>query len=171
MKTIADYSPNGTKEAIKLNILHEVNGYYVTNERSKKDPAYHVWAPGVTHSTCDSAYRDITLAVCRCNYLANRIKPALTVPALANAFSQKLRNKLSAKVIGLIIALNEAEADPQICHTHDFIDANEVMNEAYKSITGQNFEPFLASGDFASDLPIWNEAWALAKEHKFNTIN
>lgn len=35
-----------------------------------KEPNYHVWVPGVTHANCDSAYGDITLAVCRCDYLA-----------------------------------------------------------------------------------------------------
>jgi len=29
-----------------------------------------VWIPSVTHSNCDSAYGDITLAICRCDYLA-----------------------------------------------------------------------------------------------------
>jgi len=35
-----------------------------------KKPNYHVWVPSVTHADCDSAYDDITLAVCRCDYLA-----------------------------------------------------------------------------------------------------
>jgi hypothetical protein len=50
-------------------ILHEVNGYYVTNEGTKSKPGFHVWIPGITHATCDSAYADISLAVARCNYL------------------------------------------------------------------------------------------------------
>lgn len=67
--------PNGSKEDIKLGILHSVGGYYVSNEGTKSKPNYHVWVPGITHATCDSAYNDITLAVCRCNYLErNSIK-------------------------------------------------------------------------------------------------
>lgn len=62
--------PNGTAEDIKLNILHEVNGYYVSNHGTKKKPNFHVWIPGITHATCDSAYSDISLAISRCNYLA-----------------------------------------------------------------------------------------------------
>lgn len=70
-----NHQPNGTPEDIKLNILHEVNGYWVSNEGTKKAPNYHVWAIGITHSTCDSAYNDISLAVARCNYLArNKIQ-------------------------------------------------------------------------------------------------
>jgi len=64
------HDPNGTKEEIKLGILHNVNGYHVSNEGTNQDPSFHVWVPGITHSVCDSAYGDISLAVCRCNYLA-----------------------------------------------------------------------------------------------------
>ena len=64
------YEPNGTKEDIKMGILHSVGGYYVSNEGTKAKPNYHVWIPGITHASCDSAYDDISLAVARCNFLA-----------------------------------------------------------------------------------------------------
>ena len=64
------YEPNGTEEEVRLGILHNVNGYYVSNEGTKQKPNYHVWVPSITHANCDSAYDDMTLAVCRCNYLA-----------------------------------------------------------------------------------------------------
>lgn len=64
------YQPNGTKEDVKLGILHSVNGYWVSNEGTKQNPKFHVWIPSLTHSVCDSAYSDITLAVCRCDYIA-----------------------------------------------------------------------------------------------------
>jgi len=57
-------------EDLKNGILHCIDGYYVSNEGTKSNPNFHVWVPGITHSTCDSAYNDISLAVCRCNYLA-----------------------------------------------------------------------------------------------------
>lgn len=73
---VSGITPNGTKDDISVGILHSVGGYYVTNEGTKLKPNYHVWIPGVTHATCDSAYGDITLAVSRCNYLAKaKIKP------------------------------------------------------------------------------------------------
>jgi len=62
--------PNGTEEEIKLNILHQKNGYYVSNEETKKHPSYQVWVPGMTHAKLDSAYQNLELAVSRCNYLA-----------------------------------------------------------------------------------------------------
>ena len=68
-------NPNGTKEDISLGILHSINGYWVSNEGTKQKPSYHVWIPSLTHSVCDSAYSDLSLAVCRCNYLAkNNLK-------------------------------------------------------------------------------------------------
>lgn len=63
------YEPSGTPEDIKIGILHSVDGYYVSNEGTKKEPIFHVWIPGITCATCDSAYSDITLAVARCNYM------------------------------------------------------------------------------------------------------
>jgi hypothetical protein len=73
--TDTKYSPNGTNEEVKLGILHNVKGYWVSNEGSKLKPNFHVWVPGITQSSCDSAYAEISLAVCRCNYLAkNNIK-------------------------------------------------------------------------------------------------
>ena len=50
-------------------ILYSVNGFYVSNEGTKKNPNYHVWIPGITHSICDSAYKELDLAIARCNYL------------------------------------------------------------------------------------------------------
>lgn len=70
-----DYTPNGNKEDVKLNILHSMGGYYVSNEGTRVNPNYHVWIPNITHAECDSAYSDISLAVSRCNYLfKNNIK-------------------------------------------------------------------------------------------------
>ena len=68
MKTIL--TANARKEEVELFILHNVNGYWVSNEGSKQKPNYHVWIPSVTHSVVDSAYDDLSLAVARCNYLA-----------------------------------------------------------------------------------------------------
>lgn len=55
-------------------ILHEVNGFYVSNEGKAKLPNYHVWIPNTTHANCDSAYANLSLAVARCNYLAKHYK-------------------------------------------------------------------------------------------------
>ena len=69
------YKPNGSKEDIKIGILHSVGGYYVSNEGTKLKPNFHVWIPDGTCAACDSAYPEISLAVCRCDYLfKNKVK-------------------------------------------------------------------------------------------------
>jgi hypothetical protein len=66
---------NASKDDLSIGCLHSVDGYWVSNEGSKKQPNYHVWVPGITHSSCDSAYADLSLAVSRCNYLAkNKVR-------------------------------------------------------------------------------------------------
>lgn len=55
-------------------ILHEACNCWVSNEGTKTNPNYHVWCNGITHSTCDSAYNDLSLAIARCNYLAKKQK-------------------------------------------------------------------------------------------------
>jgi hypothetical protein len=71
-KKLSEGKQMATPEDIKLNILHSVGGYYVSNEGTKSKPNFHVWIPGVTHATCDSAYADLSIAICRCNYLAKK---------------------------------------------------------------------------------------------------
>lgn len=61
-------------EYLIVGIIHEDNGFYVPNEGTKAKPNFHVWIPGSTHSTCDSAYNEISLAIARCNYLSKRRK-------------------------------------------------------------------------------------------------
>lgn len=51
-------------------ILYSKDGYYVSNEGTKKEPSFHVWIPRLTHAIIDSAYIDISLAICRCRFLA-----------------------------------------------------------------------------------------------------
>ncbi len=41
------YEPNGTEEEVKIGILHNVNGYWVSNEGTQQQPSYHVWIPSI----------------------------------------------------------------------------------------------------------------------------
>lgn len=49
-------------------IMHENGKFWVL----RKDGVFYVMVSGVTHSSSDSAYEDLSLAICRCDYLANR---------------------------------------------------------------------------------------------------
>ena len=56
------HEPNGTKEEVTLGILHNVNGYYVSNEGTKNKPNYHVWCYAVVlmpYSPCCKLYGDL----------------------------------------------------------------------------------------------------------------
>lgn len=82
------YEPNGTKEDIKIGILHSVDGYYISNEGTKSNPKFHVYIPDITHAVCDSAYDEISLAVARCNYLAKN-KVRVKYQPLINHYERK----------------------------------------------------------------------------------
>jgi len=55
-------------------IMHEVGSYWVGRDRKGK--AYVVYKIGATHSVSDSAYDmtddGLSIAIYRCNYLANK---------------------------------------------------------------------------------------------------
>lgn len=50
-------------------IIHENGKFWVYRLRADH---FQVNATGVTHSVCESAYSDESLAIARCDYLANR---------------------------------------------------------------------------------------------------
>lgn len=58
----------------EADILYERGDFWVSRERDRRHPAgsFHVWRSGVTHSTVDSAYADMSLAKARVDYLAGR---------------------------------------------------------------------------------------------------
>ena len=61
-------------------ILHENGSYWVAREQA----AYTVYRVGATHSTSDSSYAKtpdgLTIAIARCNYLAQRTTTATLEP-------------------------------------------------------------------------------------------
>ena len=61
-----------------------------------------------------------------------------------------------------VIMRNRAEKNEMVCHSHDFIDANEVMAEAW-SKQGVELDP--ANEDQAA---AWDAAWYAAKAVEFD---
>ena len=51
-------------------IKHEAGAYWVGHDR--KHSCFVVYKNGATHATSDSAYRELDLAIARCDYLAKR---------------------------------------------------------------------------------------------------
>lgn len=84
------------------------------------------------------------------------------VAYLASTFSRGLRKDVGPANMAEIARRNAAEKDSGICHSHDFIDANDVMYAAFMAATGR--DPL---GDdlpmTQADADLWNAAWAAAK--------
>jgi hypothetical protein len=84
------------------------------------------------------------------------------VIALARAFSQEVQEALSVAQFQEVLDRNAAEDNPDVCHTHDFMDANMLMSDAFVSITGHEVD-----GNSDEDVALWNAAWDIAKAAKF----
>jgi hypothetical protein len=75
-------------------------------------------------------------------------------------FAANLREHASNEQWQDMLDANAAETNSAVCHSHDFIDANEVMMAAYQSVTG--LDPF-GEDDFTDHFwsvvtPAWEHA-------------
>lgn len=82
---------------------------------------------------------------------------------IARQFCVLLREYLGDEKVNVAAALNDAEKDSGVCHTHDFCDANMVMDEAFRKI-GRPIKE-VPPDDATTDL--WNGAWGMAKAAGF----
>lgn len=81
---------------------------------------------------------------------------------LAQIFGEKVQ-ALPRDVFAQIIDRNKADGpESNVCHTHDFCDANMLMLEAWQEMFGD--APDLDNDDH---LAAWNDAWAIAKAAGF----
>lgn len=98
-----------------------------------------------------------------------------TPEALAAKFSELLRAQFTRKQMAAVISRNRRETNDKVCHSHDFCDANVVMDEAFKQVLGYSAtdtgigDGTQQSGGCMSDecLDLWNAAWAIAKKSEF----
>lgn len=81
---------------------------------------------------------------------------------LARRFAELLRDTLSEREVDEVVIRNKAEATPGVCHSHDFLDANSVMMEAWVRTAGRAMD----SNDDAQ-AAAWSAAWALAAKGEF----
>lgn len=97
--------------------------------------------------------------------------------AVAKKFSQLLRKELKTD-LDIVIKRNRVENallphGASVCHTHDFCDANMVMDKAIRAC---GFDPDKARDEdgepiepFDTELTaLWNEAWNLANKAEFD---
>jgi hypothetical protein len=89
---------------------------------------------------------------------------------IAFQFSMGLRKALSPDQITVINARNAAESNPSVCHSHDFCDANEVMDDAFRNVTGASVtDPETVNDD--ANLSQWNIAWSIARAARFKPLS
>ncbi|GIL13717.1 MAG: hypothetical protein BroJett038_24370 [Chloroflexota bacterium] len=102
--------------------------------------------------------------------MANRRPAALPdEAALAMEFCRILGETLNAEQIAEVVRRNAEEVDSNVCHSHDFCDANVVMHAAFGSFgvdpmaSGENDE-----GMSDEVIALWNAAWDMAKFAEFS---
>ena len=81
---------------------------------------------------------------------------------LAGAFAREVRDAMTPEDLATAVDRNKAH-DDSTCATHDFIDSNVCMLDAFKK-TFYMTEPDPASTSVAK---VMNEAWSLAKKEGF----
>lgn len=81
---------------------------------------------------------------------------------IANEFSRLLQLHLTDIQMAEVIKKNRTIEYANCCATHDYLDANMIMAEAFKNII--HAEPDMQNN---KDNALWNSAWDLAKNYDF----
>ncbi len=93
---------------------------------------------------------------------ARKPKPAPTIAErVAKRFAALMCAQLGAMKLLEIDFRNAVERNPEVCHSHDFIDANVVM---YDAMRHEGVSTWLQD---EAAMAIWNNAWNLVKECGF----
>ena len=96
--------------------------------------------------------------------LLDKFAEALQVEELAIRFAYYVREAITPYELSLVIEANKGHSEGS-CATHDFVDANEVMLQALKSM-GVDETPADANCS-PKAIKLWNDAWDLAKSRDF----
>lgn len=145
--------PNDAIAALNAVLCEEVHNLVVnghTMDDSEKDAAQKAVLaklPGI-YEACRIA---VSLSTEPHQFVAIRI---------GTRFVQLLKDKLTVTHFTEMVEANRIEDDPRICHSHDYLDANEVMAAAFYEVTGHDCDT--TSDEHAA---IWNAAWDFARNN------
>lgn len=78
---------------------------------------------------------------------------------IANTFAALLRDEVGEETIHAINRANDAERNPNVCHSHDYCDANMVLLEAFQV---HGVDP-----DAEGNENLWDAAWMIARRSGF----
>lgn len=87
--------------------------------------------------------------------------PELNPEQVAREFADVLKSWLTPDQMELVVARNRAEPNPNVCHSHDFVDANMAMSEVFEK------HGIDVCSAMETSTPIWNAAWQLAVKNEF----
>lgn len=82
-----------------------------------------------------------------------------TTARLALKFARLLRDEIGQRNMREVIARNERAEYGGSCASHDYCDANVLMDAAMQSTIGHGFT--------GADIPLINAAWEFARRHCF----
>lgn len=104
---------------------------------------------------------DPMIATARC-YVADHfvyldVPDEIFINSLSKVFLYTLKNRISKQDFEAACQRNAVQQQPNICHSHDFCDANMVMAQAFEAASGIKV-------DIENDNQryIWTSAWRLA---------
>ncbi len=80
---------------------------------------------------------------------------------LSLTFNKLIREYLTEAQMAQVIADNGTEAYDGACATHDHLDANMVMLDAYEQVIGEfDYED-------EAHFNMWNDAWSMSRDQQF----
>jgi len=91
------------------------------------------------------------------------MRHAKLVVKVAKKFSQLLLVEIGKAKLAKAVKRNRAQKDPNVCHTHDFCDANVVMHHALGTC-----KVIRTKLSIANASKLWDEAWGMAKKAEFD---
>lgn len=93
---------------------------------------------------------------------------------LARVFADALRKEIGLDNLREVARRNADEVDGSVCHSHDFCDANMVMDLAWRSVFGREIRMpcdvemgICTEADVDFDMRRMDRAWAIAKAKGF----
>ena len=101
--------------------------------------------------------------------MSNQVDPRQlpTVEQVAKEFARVVIMWLTPSQFSIMRYRNSKQLDKSICHSHDFIDANMAMDQAFKTFGIDPLEnPIEPEGGMTEEVvTLWNSAWDMAKKH------
>lgn len=93
--------------------------------------------------------------------VSSALAPELNPEQVAREFAEVLKTWLTAEQMETVVARNRAEPNANVCHSHDFVDANMAMSEVFEK------HGIDVCSSMETSTPIWNAAWQLAVKNEF----